>query len=544
MDLKCFLFPGWEPRIRPASPYRDWMDQAPESFPYRCLPLAIANSHGWEVLSPCGFEVEWNGGMAPQDVVVRGDLGAKPHELPQPLFGLGTFTFHIQGLFRTPPGWNLAVGGPPNAAKDGVAPLAGLIETDWPPYSFTMNWRLTRPHHVIRFEENEPFAFLSPVPRGAAEAMLPRFVPIDDDPELKAGFQAWSASRDAFQIAVRENPPTKPADKWQKTYYRGLMPDGTCPFPDHQTKLQVRDFANPEHAGGARDAMQKPVTVRPHAPGAQDRALAKREWLLATQMHMRALSPAASGIFRRENLGAEEFLDSYYAPGRPVVLAGEIADWPALTRWTPDYLRAQVGDREVVYQDDRNRDADFERHKDNHTRRGPFDQFIDRITREAGNAAYLTAYNASTNAQALACLNGDIGGIDKLLDHSGGSHGGLLWIGPAGTFTPLHHDLTNNLLVQVVGRKRVVLAAANETANLYNDTHVFSRIRDVTDPAIDLKAYPRLADVTFHEVVLEAGDALFIPIGWWHQVEALDFSISLTFTNFRWRNDWHQGFPD
>lgn len=543
MDLECFLFPGWEPRIRPASPHRGWMDESPESFAYRCLPLAIANSHGWEVLSPCGFAVEWNGGMAPEDVVLRGDAGARPHELPQPLFGLGTFTFHLQGLFRTPPGWNLSVGGPPNAGKDGVAPMAGLIETDWSPYTFTMNWRLTRPHHVVRFEENEPFAFLSPVPRGAAEAMVPRFVPIDDDPDLKAGFLAWSASRDAFQQQMRDDPPTRPADKWQKHYYRGLRPDGTCPFPDHQTKLQVRDFAHAELAGNARQAMQKPVVVHPPAPCAQEQALAKREWLLATQQHLRALSPATSGIFRRENLSTEEFLDSHYAPGRPVVLAGEIARWPALTRWTPDYLRAQVGDREVVYQDERGSHPDFERHKDNHTRRGRFDHFIDRITREAGNAAYLTAYNAGANADALSPLDRDIGRIEKFLDHAGKSHGGLIWIGPGGTFTPLHHDLTNNLLVQVVGRKRLILAAASETANLYNDSHVFSRIRDVTDPAIDMAAFPRLADVTFHEIVLEPGECLFLPIGWWHQVEALDFSVSLTFTNFRWRNTWHQGFP-
>src|SRR5579863_1823825 len=348
MDLKCFLFPGWEPRIRPASSHRAWMDQAPESFPYRCLPLSIANSHGWELLSPCGFEVEWNGGMAPDDVVIRADPGARPHELPQPLFGQATFTIHVQGLFRTPPGWNLAVGGPPNAAKDGVAPLAGIIETDWSPYSFTMNWQLTRARHVVRFEENEPFAFISPVPRGAAEAMQPRFVAIDEDPELKAEFEAWSRSRDAFQQQVRDHPPSKPADKWQKYYYRGLMPDGKCPFPDHQSKLQVKEFANSELAGKAREAMARPVTApRPAiAADVADPVLAKRDWLLDVQKRQRALSNAASGVFRREGLSAQTFLDEYYAPGRPVVLAGEIKDWPACTKWTPQYLRDLIGPRE------------------------------------------------------------------------------------------------------------------------------------------------------------------------------------------------------
>ena len=49
MDLTCYLHPGWSPRIRPAEPTRDWMTNTPKSFAYRCLPLNIANAHGWEI---------------------------------------------------------------------------------------------------------------------------------------------------------------------------------------------------------------------------------------------------------------------------------------------------------------------------------------------------------------------------------------------------------------------------------------------------------------------------------------------------------------
>ena len=54
MDLTCFLHPGWQPLIRPAPARRDWMDATPESFAYRCLPLDIANAHGWELLNQIG----------------------------------------------------------------------------------------------------------------------------------------------------------------------------------------------------------------------------------------------------------------------------------------------------------------------------------------------------------------------------------------------------------------------------------------------------------------------------------------------------------
>ncbi len=242
MDLKCFLYPGWQPRIRPASSRREWMDATPESFAYRCLPLAIANAHGWELLSPCGFEAMWNGGAAVEDVTIRADPGTAPIDAPVALFGQATLTFHIAGLFRTRPGWNLWVGGSPNAAKDGIAPLGGVIETDWSPYSFTMNWRFTRPHHWVRFEENEPVAFFMPIQRHAVETVVPTFLPIDDDPELKAQFEAWSASRDAFHVQMRDAPPTSPSDKWQKLYYRGVAPDGTPGAADHQSKLRAPAF--------------------------------------------------------------------------------------------------------------------------------------------------------------------------------------------------------------------------------------------------------------------------------------------------------------
>jgi ribosomal protein L16 Arg81 hydroxylase len=97
--------------------------------------------------------------------------------------------------------------------------------------------------------------------------------------------------------------------------------------------------------------------------------------------------------------------------------------------------------------------------------------------------------------------------------------------------------------VQLVGRKRVILVSANELPRLYNDHHVFSLVRDLADPGLDLDLFPLLREVKSHEVIIEPGEILFIPIGWWHQLEALDFSVSLTYTNFRWKNDFHQTYP-
>jgi hypothetical protein len=523
------------------------MDTAPESFPYRCLPLAIANSHGWEILSPCGFEACWNGGPATEDVTVVPDLGTESQDAPVALFGQGTITFHVAGLFRTSPGWNLWVGGPPNAAKDGLAPLGGIVETDWSPFTFTMNWRFTRPNQWIRFEENEPFCFIFPIERNMIETVQPRFVPIDDAPDVKAQFEAWSRSRDAFQREVERNPPASPTDKWQKLYYRGVDAYGHAAIDDHKSKLRLRDFKGdvarsvPQPRCPARPAARPTASAVPHDPGL---ALRKRDWLLQTQERMRALSPTAGGIFRKVGIGSQEFLDEHYAAGKPVIVGGEIDDWPATRLWTPDYLRQKVGGRIVEVQLGRKGNPDFEREKDRHRHRMSFDAFIDVITESADeNDCYLTAYNSTTNAETLSVLDDDLGFLDTFLTRDAAFQRGMMWIGPAGTFTPLHHDLTNNLLVQITGRKRVVLAAPGEIGRLYNDRHVFSMIRDVAASDLELTRYPLLAGIRLHELILEPGDALFIPVGWWHQVTALDFSVSITHTNFKWPNDVYEGYP-
>ena len=260
MDFLCYLHKGWQPLIRPAEATRAWMDATPEAFAYRCLPLNIANAHGWEILTPVGFEAYWRGGASTADVIIRPDDGMPSASAPVSLFGQATFTIHIQALFRTPPGWNLMVGGSPNWAKEGVAALSGVIETDWSPYTFTMNWRFLRRNHWVRFEAGDPICFIQPSERDALERMNPKFVALEDDPEAASQFAAWSKSRNEFHAAVAERPPSAARDQWQKRYYRGLDMHDRPGARDHRAKLRLKPFvtAAPEAAPDAA----KSQTVR------------------------------------------------------------------------------------------------------------------------------------------------------------------------------------------------------------------------------------------------------------------------------------------
>ena len=50
---------------------------------------------------------------------------------------------------------------------------------------------------------------------------------------------------------------------------------------------------------------------------------------------------------------------------------------------------------------------------------------------------------------------------------------------------------------------------------------------------VDLARYPAFAGATVLDIEVEPGDLLFLPVGWWHWVRALDVSISATFSSFR-----------
>lgn len=243
MKLTLYPLTTVETPLRPASARRDWMDAARDAFPYRCLPLALANQHGWEFYTPFDFEAEWTGGTLPEDVEVRSDAPIESGHPGAPLanFGEGVLTFELSVMLRTPPGWNIFLTGPLNCVKDGIAPLSGVIETDWSPYTFTMNWRFTRPG-TVRFAAGEAIATLFPVRRDLFETIEPEVADLHSDKDTYAHFMTWRQQRADFAERLRRQETSAVQEKWQKTYYRGLNPDGSQGPDDHRIKLRVKPF--------------------------------------------------------------------------------------------------------------------------------------------------------------------------------------------------------------------------------------------------------------------------------------------------------------
>ena len=242
MKLVAYVSDGHRVDIRPAPVERDWMEGTNQRFAYRCLPLNIANAHGWEILCPAGFAAWWNGGPGIDAVQVTADPGTPAVALSH--FANGVLTFHIPCVFRTEPGYDLIAQGPINRPKDGISALSGIIETDWAPYSFTMNWLFTRPGARVRFERGEPFCHIFPVKRGELESVTPQMRAMSSEPELYRQFEAWRQSRRQFNTDLKETGSDAQSERWQKLYYRGLDADAEpTAVEDHRTRLRLKPFA-------------------------------------------------------------------------------------------------------------------------------------------------------------------------------------------------------------------------------------------------------------------------------------------------------------
>lgn len=263
----------------------------------------------------------------------------------------------------------------------------------------------------------------------------------------------------------------------------------------------------------------------------------KRDWVFECYRRLARQSSWHGRVPRVPKLSREQFLEEHYSANRPVVMTGAFDDWPAMTRWTSVDLKRRFGERIVSVQANRNADPEYEQNSDRHLRDMKFGDVVDLIeTGGETNDYYITANNSGTNKEALKELWEDIVLFPEYLRDDEPGNRGFFWFGPKGTVTPLHHDLTNNFMAQVRGRKLVRLVAPYELPHVYNDRHCFSRV-DVE--SVDHGRFPAFRDVTVVEVELRPGDLLFLPVGWWHHVRGLEISITMTFTNFSFDNDFH-----
>jgi hypothetical protein len=212
------------------------MDAFADQWPYRCLPLNIANQSGWEILCPVSLTARWDGGegVAALSVDFEESAGRYAPRI-RSHFGGGILTFAPPLLFRTRAPVGLFVRGPCNFWIDGAAALDGWVESWGLEASFTMNWKLTRPGADVRFQKGQPLCLLQPFEVSLLERVRPVLRDLAQHPDIAERYERWKARRLLF-AAVRG------PGRSQHDYVKGRDEDGAV-VAEHRTGLDLSEFA-------------------------------------------------------------------------------------------------------------------------------------------------------------------------------------------------------------------------------------------------------------------------------------------------------------
>jgi hypothetical protein len=231
-----------------------------------------------------------------------------------------------------------------------------------------------------------------------------------------------------------------------------------------------------------------------------------------------------------DGISPEEFRDRYYNPMRPLVIKGLSKQWPAYEKWGWDYFASIVGEVKVGVYNNIKSDAytPINTADDYMT----FGKYIDMVRK--GPAEWrIFLFNIFEHAPQLIQ---DFDWPEYLLKGFVKRYP-MLFVGGKGSITHMHFDidLSHIIHTQFIGRKRVLLFPFQEQHKLYRKPWEvlsfvnFEKYFDQQANKLDLATFPALKLARGYEVVLEHGDTLFMPAGYWHHMEYLDsgFAMSL-----------------
>lgn len=248
--------------------------------------------------------------------------------------------------------------------------------------------------------------------------------------------------------------------------------------------------------------------------------------------------PVDRTIARVSELDLLEFEMRYFRPEVPVIITSQTtAHWPCMSnrRWSVEYLLRLAAWRTVpVELGSRYTDETWSQ------KLMSLIDFIDAHILSASDTTetgYLAQHNLFEQIPELGkdFEVPDYCAVTSLTEEEDGDSSVDInaWFGPSGTVSPLHTDPKHNLFTQIVGKKYVRLYSnATPAEQIFPyDVNLLANTSAVdleqTDPQHE--AFHQIEPALVYECILEEGEMLYIPKGWWHFVKSLDVSFSLSF---------------
>lgn len=230
-----------------------------------------------------------------------------------------------------------------------------------------------------------------------------------------------------------------------------------------------------------------------------------------------------------DQISPSDFRNNYYLPGKPVVIKQLAHQWPAYHKWNWDYFKKMVGDKRVGLYNNVKSDAytPINTADDYKT----FGEYIDMIRKgPAGWRIFL--FNIFDHAPELVK---DFTWPEQYMKGFVKKYP-MLFTGGASSITHMHFDidLSHILHTQFAGKKRVLLFPFEEQHKLYRKPFEVLSLADFSNyykgnGTPDYEKFPALKLAKGYEIILDHGDTLFMPAGYWHHMEYLEsgFAMSL-----------------
>ena len=231
-------------------------------------------------------------------------------------------------------------------------------------------------------------------------------------------------------------------------------------------------------------------------------------------------------VKRDDSLCSDHFSNIYKKTKTPVILSSVTKNWPARQKWTLEYLQEGIGDVVVpVYS---SLPAKDHSHQHAAARHITMREYLEMLKNGESNLR-LFFYNILSGAPQLR----EDFRIPKI-GFKFFKRLPVLFVGGRGAKVQMHYDidLADLFLSHFGGRKRVYLFSPEQTKYLYKVPFSFSSLYDVDILNPDFERFPALKKVKAELAILEHGDTLYIPSGYWHYIVYDDIGFSLTLRSF------------
>ncbi len=231
-------------------------------------------------------------------------------------------------------------------------------------------------------------------------------------------------------------------------------------------------------------------------------------------------------IDKVDTITPENFKANYYNKKKPLIITGIAKQWPGYEKWNWDYFINIVGETEVGVYDNVKSDA--------YTPINTADaymKFADYLQQVKNGplALRIFLFNIFQHAPELVK---DFIWPDELMPGFIKKYP-MLFVGGQGSITHMHFDIdmSHILHTQFMGKKRVLLFPHEEQFKLYRKPWEVLTLANYAHyyKDFDYENFPATRLAKGYEVVLEHGDTLYMPAGYWHHMEYIEsgFAMSL-----------------